>query len=108
MVQILDFSEVEPQEKGNVRLIDSETDAKRELEITPEVVDRYKKALDNYEEVKSHDWNVHQTSTGFVETNHKAMMQSVTNCCRFFSYAPVEVVCNFLHCFITNISEIEE
>ena len=48
MVQILDFSEVEPQEKGNVRLIDSETDAKRELEITPEVVDRYKKALDNY------------------------------------------------------------
>lgn len=77
-------------------------------EIDPKAYKVAKKALDNYEEVKSHDWNVHQTSTGFVETNHKAMMQSVTNCCRFFSYAPVEVVCNFLHCFITNISEIEE
>ena len=65
-------------------------------------------AIDNYEEAKNHDWNVHQTSAGFVETNRKAMWQSVTNSFRFLKYAPIEVVCNFVHCFITNISEIEE
>jgi hypothetical protein len=66
------------------------------------------KAIDNCDEKKSHDWNVHQSSAGFVETNRKAMLQSVANCFRFFKYAPIEVVCNFIHCIITNISEIEE
>ncbi len=67
-----------------------------------------KDALDKCEDVKSHDWNVHQTSAGFVETNHKAMLQSVANCFRFFKYAPMETVCNFINCVVTNISEIEE
>ena len=45
MIQILDKSEVSPDEKGNIRLIDSETKSVRELEMTPEMLNRYDKAL---------------------------------------------------------------
>lgn len=48
MVQILDRSEVIPEEKGNVKLIDSETKNTRELEMTPEILDRYAKALSSF------------------------------------------------------------
>lgn len=65
-------------------------------------------ALDCCDEVRTSDWNVHQTSVGFVETNAKAMLQSVKNSIRFFHYSPIEVVCNFVHCLVVNISEIEE
>ena len=45
MVQILDSRESVPEDRGNVKLIDSETKAARELELTPEILDRYAKAL---------------------------------------------------------------
>lgn len=48
MVQILDKRETAPDERGNVRLIDSETDEKRELEMTPELLDRYSHALEKF------------------------------------------------------------
>ncbi len=48
LVQILDISEASPYEKGNVRLIDSETKNVRELEMTPEILNRYEKALTSF------------------------------------------------------------
>ncbi len=48
MVQILDKQEAMPQERGNVRLIDSETCGTRELELTNELLDRYTHALDTF------------------------------------------------------------
>lgn len=48
MVQILDKREVTPEERGNVRLIDSETGGTRELELTPELLDRYARTLENF------------------------------------------------------------
>ena len=48
LVQILDKREIEPEEKGNVRFIDSETEETRELELTPEIIDRYKKTLSDF------------------------------------------------------------
>ena len=49
MVQILDSREVVPQERGNVRLIDCETNSNRELEMTPEVLKRYEDALKSFQ-----------------------------------------------------------
>lgn len=48
MLQVLDINEVKPNERGNVRLIDSETDSKRELEITDEIIEKYIYALNNF------------------------------------------------------------
>lgn len=48
MVQILDADEVRPAETGNVRLIDSETGGARELELTPEMLGRYDRALKEF------------------------------------------------------------
>lgn len=48
MVQILDKQETVPQERGNIRLIDSETGGTRELELTPELLDKYVTALDKF------------------------------------------------------------
>lgn len=48
LVQILDSRETRPDEKGNVRLIDSETKETRELELTAELLDRYKRTLDGF------------------------------------------------------------
>lgn len=48
MVQILDESEVRPSETGNVKLIDSETGGFRELEMTPEMLGRYERALKGF------------------------------------------------------------
>ncbi|MCD8037264.1 MAG: DUF58 domain-containing protein [Clostridiales bacterium] len=48
LVQILDKREISPDEKGNVRLIDSETDGTRELELTPELLNKYNKALEGF------------------------------------------------------------
>lgn len=48
LVQILDSREINIEERGNVKLIDSETKETRELELTPEMLDRYKKALDSF------------------------------------------------------------
>ncbi len=48
LVQILDGRETTPDEKGNVRFIDSETKETRELELTQELLDRYQKALEGF------------------------------------------------------------
>lgn len=48
MVQILDQRETAPDERGNIRLIDSETEEKRELEMTPELLSRYVNALEKF------------------------------------------------------------
>jgi len=48
MVHILDKKEVSTEERGNVRLIDSETGGTRELELTPELLDKYTHALEKF------------------------------------------------------------
>lgn len=45
LIQILDVREVHCLERGNVKLIDSETKESRELELSPEILEKYEKAV---------------------------------------------------------------
>ena len=45
LIQILDVREVHCVERGNVKLIDSETKDSRELELSPEILEKYEKAV---------------------------------------------------------------
>ena len=48
LVQILDSRETTFEERGNLRLIDSENGSSRELEITPEMLKRYGRVLEEF------------------------------------------------------------
>ena len=48
LAQILDSREINFEERGNLRLVDSENGSFRELEITPEMLKRYGRALEEF------------------------------------------------------------
>lgn len=48
LVQILDRRENVFEERGNIRLVDSENGSYRELEVTPEMLKRYGRALEEF------------------------------------------------------------
>ena len=48
LAQILDSREINFEERGNLRLVDSENGSFRELEVTPEMIKRYEKALEDF------------------------------------------------------------
>jgi uncharacterized protein (DUF58 family) len=48
LLQILDTSEIEPELRGDLRLVDSETGEAREISITPHLLARYRAALDQF------------------------------------------------------------
>ncbi|MBC8103732.1 MAG: DUF58 domain-containing protein [Cytophagales bacterium] len=48
LLQILDPEEVEPTFLGDLRLVDAETGESREVSVTPQVLARYRNALDSF------------------------------------------------------------
>ena len=76
MVQILDSREVLTEERGNVKLIDSETKNTRELEMTPEVLRRYERALKSFRaELK--EFAVRNESGFYSFDNGKYLLEAV-------------------------------
>ena len=54
------------------------------------------------------EWKINQKSTIFITNNSKAMMKTVKNCMRYFFFAPLEATSNFLHRFVSSLSNLEE
>lgn len=54
------------------------------------------------------EWKISQKSTIFIANNSKAMMKTVKNCMKYFFFAPVEAMSNFLHRFANSLSNLEE
>ncbi len=54
------------------------------------------------------DVEFHQTSTGFVRASNGSMGKKLAQTMRFFEYAPIEAISNFLHNFAHSLSQIEE
>ena len=48
LLHVLDQEEVNPSFSGDIRLVDAETGAAREISLTPQMVARYKTALDGF------------------------------------------------------------
>ncbi len=66
------------------------------------------RSLLHHTKVDTKDWQFHQSATGLVENDPKAMMRTVKNSMKFFAYAPIETTSNLLHSFIANLAELEE
>lgn len=49
-----------------------------------------------------------QTNTGFVRSSSGSIRKSLSQSMRYFDYAPIETISNFLHNFAHSLSEIEE
>lgn len=66
------------------------------------------RSLLHHTNVDTKDWQFHQSATGLVENDPKAMMRTVKNSMKYFAYAPIETTSNLLHSFIVNLAELEE
>ncbi len=66
------------------------------------------RSLLHHTNVDTKDWQFHQSETGLVENDPKAMMRTFKNSMKYFAYAPVETTSNLLHSFIANLAELEE
>lgn len=76
IIQVLDIREVEPEERGNVKLIDSETNSTRELEITPEIMAKYKQVLNKFRnEMK--EFCIRNEAGFYAFENDKPMLAAV-------------------------------
>ena len=55
VVQVAAHEDVDPQVRGQIQLVDSETRQSREMTVTPTLVDAYRKEMDRYsEEIRKH------------------------------------------------------
>ena len=54
------------------------------------------------------EWHFRQGTTGFIQNNSKVLWRNLRQSMRYFGYAPVETIFNFLHNFARSLSEIEE
>lgn len=76
--------------------------------IDPYAYRQAMRSLLHHTNVDAKDWQFHQSTTGLVENDPKAMMRTVKNSMKYFAYAPIETTSNLLHSFITNLAELEE
>lgn len=65
-------------------------------------------ALEKPIRIDIEEWKISQKSTIFLANNSKAMMKTVKNCMKYFFFAPVEALSNFLHRFASSLSNLEE
>lgn len=65
-------------------------------------------ALEKPIRIDIEEWKISQKSTIFLANNSKAMMKTVKNCMKYFFFAPVEASSNFLHRFVSSLSNLEE
>jgi hypothetical protein len=66
------------------------------------------RSLCNTWEDLTKEWHFRQGSTGFVHNNNKVLWRNLRQSMRYFIYAPIETLFNFLHNFARSLSEIEE
>ena len=76
LVHILDEREANPTERGNIRLIDSETGQTRELEVTEEIASKYKKALDSFQN-EMREFAVRNETGFFAADTSKPLLMAV-------------------------------
>lgn len=66
------------------------------------------RALSHTERDTALEWHFRQGCTGFVINNSSVMRRNLRRSIRYYNYAPLETVANFVHNFIRSLSEIEE
>lgn len=66
------------------------------------------RSLCNSWEDLTKEWHFRQNNMGFVHNNNKVLWRNLKQSMRYFEYAPVETIFNFLHNFARSLSEIEE
>lgn len=67
-----------------------------------------RQALEKPISIDIEEWKINQKSTIFLTSNSKAMMETIKNCMKYFFFAPVEAISNFLHRFANSLSNLEE
>ncbi len=65
-------------------------------------------ALEKPIRIDINEWKIQQTSTIFLANNNKAMMKTIRNSIKYFFFSPVEASSNFLHRFVSSLSNLEE
>lgn len=66
------------------------------------------RALNHTEHDTAQEWHFRQGRSGFVINNSSVMRRNLRRSIRYYNYAPMETVANFVHNFIRSLSEIEE
>lgn len=76
--------------------------------VEPQAVRLALQSLDKPLRINVEEWQFHQSASGFVENNSKAMMKTIRNSMKYFFFAPVETTSNFIHRFTSSIANLEE
>lgn len=65
-------------------------------------------ALEKPIRIDIEEWKINQKSMIFLSNNSKAMMKTIKNSMKYFFFSPIEASSNFLHKFVSSLSNLEE
>lgn len=76
--------------------------------IEPSAAKFANQALEKPIHLDLEEWKINQKSTIFIANNSRAMVKTIRNSMKYFFFAPVEATSNFIHRFVSSLSNLEE